>query len=688
LNTRKRGPNISKPTRRSKTRPTTASDKQEPRGKESDDDSSGDDAFDRPVRTTVVKGIKREHPGSPRPVPDPPPARREEPPASAYLPLGEREFRILVLAPGRKEDKEVRCSFLTASMSEPPQYEAVSYLWGGNNEAQQTMVDIKLLDSHGKSYSIFTKSNLYNALRSLRHPKDVRKFWVDALCINRSNDVEKNQQIAMKRFIFRNATNLCFWLGEDANSKAALNFVPRILDLTGIDQLVKDDTSIEGWVAFVALLKNTVFSRLWLVQEVAVAQNVTLHCGQPAIHYGDLVDAVAMFVSFRDDISQLFRLNNRNHKDLADRKMRMAERFIDLSTNALRVTPSGIQRLLSLESLVSQLGDFNASDPRDRIFSVLAIAKDGPKLEGETLMEASPLATRREGVLRIDYGRETLDVYQDFVVHAIKRSRSLDLICRHWASSVSEKEANLPTWVRPLQSSLQAPFDSNIAGRTAADSLVGLPDHNYYNASRGKAADFHFEAQPFRSSKSLFAKGLRVDTISKLGPRASEGIILYEWLELGGCVGVGENVPDIFWRTLVADRGPDGSNAPSWYTRAFLYCLHQYPTGDINTNRLIHECERESSLVVDFLQRVQSVIWNRKFLVSQDKGWVGLAPMAAQAGDVICVLYGCSVPVVLRPQSEDGRSFFQLVGECYVHGIMDGEAVETAVASDEEFELQ
>jgi hypothetical protein len=43
---------------------------------------------------------------------------------------------------------------------------------------------------------------------------------------------------------------------------------------------------------------------------------------------------------------------------------------------------------------------------------------------------------------------------------------------------------------------------------------------------------------------------------------------------------------------------------------------------------------------------------------------------------------------VLRPQSEDGRSFFQLVGECYVHGIMDGEAVETAVASDEEFELQ
>ena len=656
----------------------------------SDEDKA--EVYDRPVRTTVVIGIKREHAGSPKPVPEPPPARKKDHPASVYLPLGESEFRILVLAPGRREDKEVRCSFLTASMSAPPEYEAVSYLWGGSNDAQQTMVDIELLDSQGKPYLIFTKSNLYNALRSLRHPKDARKFWVDALCINRSDDVEKNQQIAMKRSIFRNATNLCFWLGEDTNSKAALNFVPKILDLVGIDKLVRDDSAIDGWVAFVALLKNTVFSRLWLVQEVAVAQNVTLHCGQPAIHYGDLVDAVAMFVSFRDDISHLFRRNKKNHKELADRKLRMAERFIDISINSLRTTSAGIQRLLSLEALVSQLSDLNASDPRDRIFSVLAIAKDGLKLEEETLMEAPPIATRRDGTLRIDYGKTTLEVYQDFVVHAIQRSQSLDLICRHWASSVSEKEADLPTWVRPFQSSLQAPLDSSVSERTTADSLVGLPGHNSYNASRGKVAEFHVETEPFRKFKSLYTRGLRVDTISKLGPRASEGIILYEWRQLGGCASISETVPETFWRTLVGDRGPQGSNAPSWYHRAFLYCLYRLtPNGDINTNRLIHECEGESSLVLDFLQRVQSVIWNRKFLVSRNNNWIGLAPMAAQVGDIICVLYGCSVPVVLRPQSEGGGQFWQLVGECYVYGIMDGEALETQAArgySEEEFELQ
>ena len=693
MNTRKRGPNLSKTARRSKTRST--SDKQERRGRESstlresDDELSLSDEetkalYDRPVRTAAV------------PTQQPSLAGKEEThPATAYLPLGKGEFRILLLAPGRREDK-VTCSFVTASMSRPQEqgYEAISYLWGGDNEVRQTPIDIKLKDSQGKVYSIFIRSTLYAALRSLRHPKDTRPFWVDALCINRSKPEEKNQQIAMKRYIFHNATNLCFWLGEDANSKAALAFIPRILDLAGIDRLVREDAAIDGWAAFVALLKNTVFSRLWLLQEVAVARNVTLHCGQPAIHYADLVDAVAMFVSFRADISLLFLRNGKNCKELSDRKMTMAERFIDLSTNALRVTSSGkIQRLLSLEALVSQLSDLSSSDHRDRIFSVLAIAKDGPPLVKETLMEY-PTDTRDEGDLRIDYGRSILEVYQDFVVHAIERSQSLDIICRNWASSVSEKEVNLPTWVRPLQSSLQLPLDGNVSERTAADSLVGFPDHNYYNASRGTVAKFLIESQPFGKGKSLFARGIHIDTISKLGPRASEGIILYEWLELGGCVTVSETVPppENFWRTLVADRSPNGSNAPSWYTRAFLYCLHLTPTGDINTNRLITECEAESSLVVAFLQRIQSVIWNRKFLVSKTNGWLGLAPMAAQVEDIICILYGCSVPVVLRPQmAVGGEMYFQLVGEAYIHGMMDGEAIEATRAGrygEQEFEIQ
>lgn len=504
--------------------------------------------------------------------------------------------------------------------------------------------------------------------------------------------------MAMKRYIFHNAQNLCFWLGEEEDSQKALAFIPRILDLNYIDKLVADSAAMDGWVSFVKLLKNIAFSRLWLVQEVAVAQNVTVHCGQAAIHYGDLVNAVAMFVSFRDKISLLFRQNQRSSRELHDRKMRIAERFIDVSINSLRLSSSGkVQRLLTIEDLVSHLGDLTATDARDRIFSVLAIAKDGPKLAEETLMTSS-VETEAEDALRIDYDQDLLDVYQNFVIHAIKKSQSLDIICRHWASSIPEKDKAFPTWVRPLQSSLQPTFDSNMSERTDPDSLVGLPDHTYYHASRGTTIKFHIEApisidRPISNStatsksKSLFATGFRVDTIQKLGPRASEGIILYEWLDLGGCLAISDNPPEDFWRTLVADRGPNGTNAPSWYARAFSYCLHHLtPTGDINTNRLIATCETESSLVVDFLQRVQSVIWNRKFLVSKNSAYKGLAPMAAQVDDVIVILYGCNVPVVLRPNRDlYGSTWYQLVGECYVHGLMDGEAVENQIANPSQY---
>lgn len=326
---------------------------------------------------------------------------------------------------------------------------------------------------------------------------------------------------------------------------------------------------------------------------------VTVHCGQSGIHYGDLVDAVATFVSLRADVSLLFRRNHKKCRDLMDRKMTIAERFIDVSTNAVRFSSAGkVQRLLSLEALVSQLSDLSSGDPRDRIFSVLALAKDGPRLVNETLMEY-PEHGQDEGALRIDYNKSTLEVYQSFVVHAIKQSGSLDIICRHWASSVSERDAALPTWIRPLQSSLQLPFENN-SERSAAESLVGLPDRTYYHASRGTVVDVEDlldNESNMNEPKFLPVRGRRLDSISKLGPRASEGVIQYEWLELGGCTTMETTAPDSFWRTLVADRGFNGSNAPSWYRRAFEYCLHHLtPTGDINTNKLIEENEAESSL--------------------------------------------------------------------------------------------
>lgn len=648
-----------------------------------DEDSSGDEAvFDRPTRTNPLKKAKRERAGTliepAQKTPEPAFAgRRDQYPPSLYVPLGDDALRILRLEAGRKDDK-LRCSFEIASIRSPPKYEAVSYVWGSNSEAHPEL-EVELLDSQqpAKIHRTLIRQNLHSALRSLRHPCMLRLFWVDGLCINHQDVDERNRQVAMKRLIFGKAENLCFWIGDSPTYKAALGFIPQILELKNVDRLVQDENAVDKWSTFLDLLKNDVFSRLWLVQEVAIAQNVTLHCGAPAIHYADFVDAVTIFLSYRKQISAIFRHKKMDTRELMDRKITIVERFIDVTTNALRrvSTPDHrepvIQRLLSLEALVSQLSDLSTGHPCDRIYSVLPLAKD-------VLNEA----------LRVDYGRTTLEVYQNFFEHVVSTSHSLDIMCRRWAFSVSEKDARLPTWIRPLQSSLQPPFNPNNSERTDADSLVGNPGNCFYNAAKDTTASPRIVSSPCSptSPKSLFAKGYRFDTVAKLGPRASEGIILQEWLQLGNCTLSDEidPVPEAFWRTLVADRGPRGTHAPSWYRRALLYCLGEStPNGDINTNRLLAMSEAGgSTLVVDFLQRVQAVIWNRKFLVSQQRAWIGLAPMAAVEGDALVVLKGCSVPVVLRKE----RGFWRCVGECYVHGIMGGEALDMGLA-EEEFEI-
>lgn len=70
----------------------------------------------------------------------------------------------------------------------------------------------------------------------------------------------------------------------------------------------------------------------------------------------------------------------------------------------------------------------------------------------------------------------------------------------------------------------------------------------------------------------------------------------------------------------------------------------------------------------------------RAFFISE-KGYFGLAPSAAQAGDQVCILAGGQTPYILRRAGEvvlpdSGIApAFKVVGDAYVHGIMHGEAM-------------
>jgi hypothetical protein len=66
-------------------------------------------------------------------------------------------------------------------------------------------------------------------------------------------------------------------------------------------------------------------------------------------------------------------------------------------------------------------------------------------------------------------------------------------------------------------------------------------------------------------------------------------------------------------------------------------------------------------------------------------GRIGMVVEKARKGDLVCVLYGCSVPAVLRKSSDGGS--YTLVGECYLDGCMDGSLLDQAGLEEGTFVL-
>ncbi len=584
---------------------------------------------------------------------------------------GPNHIRLLKLNPSRESD-EINANFSLINLeADRPSYEALSYCWGNDPPQHHIRVEGSILP---------VRPNLYEALSTIRNRETSQLLWIDAVCINQHNAQERGNQVQRMSEIYSKAESVLIWLGSgNSDGEIALSFLKELLNLEQFDKLV--ETESEKWKSVEELLRNKWFTRRWVLQDVALARKATLQWGKAKILWEDFADAIRILGARVDRITNLKKNANFLNTD-STRRALPATAYMDATQSIFKKAGNGetIERLCSLELLVSSMVAFGASDPRDTIYAVLSLAKKGHNVVA-------------------NYSKEVLDVYSDFVEYCINTSCSLDIICRHWAHIPPRKKARfrenqadtLPSWIPSVLGSPFATFDDvNSNNRLHGDSFVGLPDRKCYNASLGMQVDDSVYIRKLSISSEwgsqiyriLPVKGLEISRIKEIGERAIHGTIPSEWLEIGGWVSIdasSENVPphlpDKLWRTLVADRDPDGYKAPGWYRRACLHCLtrpSQDP--DINTRQMIKNTETPS-LVIDFLKRVQSVIWNRKFFTTSGRPGeeqVGLAPAQAQVGDTICILFGCSVPVLLRKQ-DSGQ--YKLIGEVYLHEMMDGQAL-------------
>jgi hypothetical protein len=124
------------------------------------------------------------------------------------------EIRVLQIQPASDLSSELDCRLVHISLHNAPQYEALSYTWGANNFSERIRLN-------GCPFPV--TENLKAALAAFRDTTETRLLWVDAVCINQRNIVERSNEVLRILSVYQNAAHVRIWLG-DASDNSGLAF--------------------------------------------------------------------------------------------------------------------------------------------------------------------------------------------------------------------------------------------------------------------------------------------------------------------------------------------------------------------------------------------------------------------------------------------------------------------------------
>jgi hypothetical protein len=131
-------------------------------------------------------------------------------------------IRLLSLQPcdPSQPTQRLECKLEDVLLSDNPSFEALSYTWGDPNPTKT------LACGNGE---LGITNNLHDALVRFRLPNCARKLWVDAVCINQSDNQEKSLQVPLMAKIYGQATSVLIWLGEETvGSNSVMEYLERI----------------------------------------------------------------------------------------------------------------------------------------------------------------------------------------------------------------------------------------------------------------------------------------------------------------------------------------------------------------------------------------------------------------------------------------------------------------------------
>jgi hypothetical protein len=563
-----------------------------------------------------------------------------------YTPLQHsRQFRLLRLQPG-DEAASTQITIFPVSLDELPTYEALSYTWG--NPSQKAKI---CCNEDGCAIEI--TQNCEAALRRLREKDKDRLLWIDAICIDQSNIGERNQQVRLMSAIYQQAQRVLAYLGEASDdSDLGMDFV--LEDAVSIHRtgrpsvgLSPDISSSPLQKAIDRILERPYFERIWILQEIVFAKEVLIVLGDRSVDWRAFSAAV-------------YYVNKNKQLHLGPRyrgKPPRAVFYRDESTKWSNHQKSNTDKPDSLLSFLKDTRHCKSSDARDKIYALL-----GMTLEKNDFFP--------------DYSVSIRDTFILLTKSFITRDKNLDVLCHvQGARSPHNLPSWVPDWSYPRLADVLGhektlsirPYKAN--GASIANVNFGRDQyfllHDLQNLIKNPEMLMDSLGHQLQDPEILVAKGILVDKVDQVGLMYSINdeiniSTLRQWEYMAKSLPRNPTEADThlaFVNTLIAYPAYDKPSVfarfyPAWHTTTF---------GD----------QAPDASAAIFQDQLNKVCHGRCFFVT-DKGHMGLGPPEMGKGDLVAVLLGGSVPFILR---EEGQEQYTLVGESYVYGFMNGEAL-------------
>lgn len=262
------------------------------------------------------------------------------------------EIRLLNLR-GGKSGEIIKADLETVNVrgGRSHEYDAISYTWADENDDATKCCSLEI-GSHGLLLPI--TRNCDTVLRRVQ--KYTNRVWIDAVCINQNDIQERAKQVDLMSMIYIGASRTFAFVGEAKDDS----------------DLVLRNLAAGTWTPphlLESFFERPYFSRVWVVQEIALSQHIILLCGEIAQKWTNFMDS--------ENLRQIY-----------------TQSFYETFPTVFKLDRQHRLRSATLLDILHLGRTCNASDPRDKVFGLMALVSAEYRLSANYSMSTADLYTQ------------------------------------------------------------------------------------------------------------------------------------------------------------------------------------------------------------------------------------------------------------------------------------------------------